>query len=92
MHFLEQLEAAHVRKPQVEHDAIKPAREKGVEGLGAGRRALHLDVIGSQQLLDGAPFDLVVLDDQQPFGRGPVNSFMRSNALSRPSVVGALTR
>ena len=68
VHFLQQLEASHVGQPQVEHHAVEGLVEHRLQRLVAGGDGHHLDVFIAEQLDDGLPLDVVVLDDQQPLG------------------------
>ena len=90
--LLQQLEAAHVRQAQVEHDAVERPVEQGVERLAAGGDGRQLDVLMVEQLDDGLALDVVVLDDQKPFGArgGEVPEAVEGDLI--PSVVGDLTR
>ena len=70
VHFLQQLEACHVRQAQVEYDTIKgPIARIVAQCFLAGRqRRNQLDVIVAEQFGDGLALDVVVLDNQQPLG------------------------
>ena len=62
----EQLEAGHVRQPQVEDAAVERLVAQRLERLGAGADGRDLDVVVREQLDDAVALDVVVLDDQQP--------------------------
>ena len=83
LHLLEQLEAGHVRQPQIDDAAFdRPLvhRAKHLECLGAGRDGRHFDVIVHEEVDDAGPLDIVVLDDEQPF---LVRSDIRGDAVER---------
>ncbi len=63
--FLQQLEAAHVQQPEVEHHAIERLPFDGVERLLPGRDGSHVHVVVADQIHDTRTLDLVVLDDEQ---------------------------
>ena len=62
---VEELEAAHVGKPQVEDAAVEWPVEHLLQGLGPGGGGVDLDVAVGQELDDALALDLVVLDDQE---------------------------
>ena len=66
--LLQQLEAVDVGQAQVEHDAIVLPLKQGLERLASGGDGRQLDVGMVEQLDDGLALDVVVLDDQEPFG------------------------
>ena len=64
--LLQNLEAAHVGQPQVEHRAIVHLLLHYFERFGAGGNDGDIDVVVAQQLFDAELFGGIVLDDQQP--------------------------
>ena len=70
VHFLEQLEPAHVGQAQVEYDAVEGSRMQGLQRFRAGTDGEQFDVVVSQQFDDGLPLDVVVLDHEQSFHAG----------------------
>ena len=94
LHLLEQLEARHVRQPQVDDAAVERAARAALRALPPPvPTAVDLDVVVREQLDDALPLDVVVLDDQQALACAARRTIlMRSNACSRSSVVAGLTR
>ena len=64
-HLLEQLQAAHVRQAQVQHDAVEPPLLHLAERFLAGADRSDLDVAIADQLDQGVALHVIVLDDQQ---------------------------
>ena len=50
--FRQQLEAGHVRQPQIEHDAVEAPLTHRLERLGAGAERRDLDVVVAEELDD----------------------------------------
>ena len=65
-HFLEHLEAGHVRQLQVEHEAIDRIAAHGVQRMLAAADGFDLDVVMAEQLGDADLLRRIVLDDQEP--------------------------
>ncbi len=93
VHLLQQLEAGHVGQAQVEHDAIERPLEQGLQRLAAGRRrsSFRCRRAPSSSTMEPRSISLSSTTSSR-LVRGAVNSLIRSNAVSSPSVVGALTR
>ena len=66
-HPLEDLEAAHVGKPQIEHHAIAALVVEYGQGVGAGIRGEDVDVVMCEQLGDAEALGSVVFDDEEAF-------------------------
>ena len=64
---VEHFETAHVRQPQIEHDAVARVFAQGGKRAGAGARCDDLDVVMIEQLPDAHLFRRIVLDDEQAF-------------------------
>ena len=93
MQFLEQLEAGHVRQAQVEHHAVEGPVEQRLQRLAPPVAAATISMSSwpSSSTMDCRSMSLSSTISSR-FVRGAVKSLIRSNAVSKPSVVGALTR
>ena len=68
---VEYFETAHVRQPQIEHDAVVWVLAQGGKRTRAGFGRDDLDIVVIQQFPDAHPFGRIVLDDQQAFAARP---------------------
>src|SRR5207253_3509687 len=65
LHVLDQLEASHVREPQVEHHAVERLLADRGESLFTRRDGDRLDVVVADELDNTVALDFVVLDYEQ---------------------------
>jgi hypothetical protein len=65
------LAPAHSRKPDVEHDDIRPVADDGLQGGFAGADVVHLDVDDLEGRPQESPKRGVVVDDEQAHWRLP---------------------
>ncbi len=64
-HAVEHVEAGHIGKLEVEHDAVASALGERRQGLGAAAHDDDVDVVVPKELLNGLLLGRVVLDDQE---------------------------
>src|SRR5258706_2343196 len=64
--LFEHFETAHVRKPEVENNAIAGRLAKLLERFLSARGGYDLDVVVTQKLRDAEPLGLIVLDHHEP--------------------------
>jgi hypothetical protein len=66
VHFVEELEARHVRQPEVKHAAVEDVVEQQLHGFLASADSADLDVGVVEEVDEGLPLDVVVFYDQEP--------------------------